>query len=323
MRLLCATHGHCFDGLASAVVFTRWLKRRPDCQLSYRACGYGPKQGRPESPSDADEVAVLDYRYAPLENLRYYFDHHRTAFSELGSKEHFDKKRDEAPRYFVYNAETTSCTRLLAEHLAEEPEFELTGLESLVRWADIVDAARFPSAEAASDVSSPVLRLVSVVEQFGDDAFLTHAVPLIEKAGLEAFTESPMVEARYASIAPHHAQYRDLVRTRGRLRDHIADVDLTDDAIKAVTKFAVYAEFPTALYSVVLAKLSSAVRISIGYNPWSGLERKHDLGALCASYGGGGHPVVGGISLSVSELERAKQIRLELLERLALGAADS
>lgn len=317
MRLLCATHGHCFDGLASAVVFTRWLRRESDCQLTYRACGYGPKQGRPETPSESDGIAVLDYRYAPVDKLLYYFDHHRTAFSEPDAKAHFEQKKQESPRHFVYDAETTSCTRLLAEHLAAEPDFEIAGLESLVHWADIVDSARFPSADAASDVKNPVLRLVSVIEQFGDDAFLSHAVPLIETSGLETFAESKMVEARYASIAPHHEQYRSLVRNRGRLIEHIADVDLTEDSIRAVTKFAVYAEFPTALYSVVLAKLSSAVRISVGYNPWSGQPRRHDLGALCASYGGGGHPVVGGISLAVSDLEKARQIRRELLDRLA------
>lgn len=316
MRLLCATHGHCFDGLASAVVFTRWLSSQPNCEILYRACGYGPRQGRPEGASDCDALAVLDYRYAPVDRLEYYFDHHMTAFSEPGALEHFELRRRRSPRRFVYDAGISSCTRLLAEHLDHSAECDLGGLESLIHWADIVDAARFPSAEAASDVSQPVLRLVSVVEQFGDDAFLEHAVPLLERSGLESFAESPLVEARYGAIVPHHEHYRSLVRQRGALRGHIADVDLTADTIKAVTKFAVYAEFPTALYSVVLAKLSSAIRVSIGYNPWSGLERKHDLGAICASYGGGGHPVVGGISLPTSDLGRAQQIRAEILDLL-------
>lgn len=319
MRLLCATHGHCFDGLASAVVFSRWRKRQSQ-EIVYRACGYGPKQGRPEAPTDCDAIAVLDYRYAKLDRLHYYFDHHRTAFSEPDSEQHFALLRGKNPRNFVYDGNMSSCTRLLAEHLADEPGFEASGLESLIHWADVVDAARFPSAEAASDTQNPVLRLVSVVEQFGDDAFLTMAVPAIERDGLDAFTTHSLVGARYESIAPHHEQYRSLVRARGQLRGEIAELDLTADSIKAVTKFAIYAEFPSALYSVILAKLSSAIRISIGYNPWSGRPRRHDLGALCARYGGGGHPVVGGISLSLADLERARQIRDEILSEL--GSAE-
>lgn len=316
MRLLCATHGHCFDGLASAVVFSRWRKRESD-EITYRACGYGPKQGRPEAPTDCDAIAVLDYRYARLDRLHYYFDHHRTAFSEPGSEDHFAMQRAKNPRNFVYDGSMSSCTRLLAEHLTDEPGFETSGLESLIHWADIVDAARFPSAEAATDTQSPVLRLVSVVEQFGDDAFLSMAVPLIERDGLDAFTSHSWVKARYEAIAPHHQHYRTLVRARGQLRGEIAHLDLTADSIKAVTKFTIYAEFSSALYSVILAKLSSAIRISIGYNPWSGKPRRHDLGALCARYGGGGHPIVGGISFSLSDLERARQITDEILTELS------
>src|SRR5690606_39132534 len=146
-------------------------------------------------------------------------------------------QRAKNPRNFVYDGSMSSCTRLLAEHLTDEAGFETSGLESLIHWADVVDAARFPSAEAATDTQSPVLRLVSVVEQFGDDAFLSMAVPLIERDGLDAFTSHSWVKARYEALAPHHQHYRTLVRARGQLRGEIAHLDLTADSIKAVTKF--------------------------------------------------------------------------------------
>jgi hypothetical protein len=51
VKVVVATHGHCFDGLASAVLFTRLLAAidggKRDC--IYRACGYGNGQTRADS----------------------------------------------------------------------------------------------------------------------------------------------------------------------------------------------------------------------------------------------------------------------------------
>ena len=46
MRAVVATHGHCFDGLCSAVVFSRLLTtlRGPLLRFHYASCGYSPTQ---------------------------------------------------------------------------------------------------------------------------------------------------------------------------------------------------------------------------------------------------------------------------------------
>src|SRR5690242_5720728 len=48
MRFVVASHGHCFDGLSSAVVFTRLMKElgAPEARFEYRTCGYGAGQAR-------------------------------------------------------------------------------------------------------------------------------------------------------------------------------------------------------------------------------------------------------------------------------------
>ena len=37
-----------------------------------------------------------------------------------------------------------------------------------------------------------------------------------------------------------------------------------------------------------------------------GAPRRHDIGELCARFGGGGHAVVGGVTLRADELPRAR-----------------
>jgi hypothetical protein len=325
MKLICATHGHCFDGLSSAVLFLRAKKHGAlglgkDVSFELHACGYGPRQTRPESLlRSGGTLAILDYRYAALPELGYYFDHHRTAFENAGDREHFEARRALEPDRFIFDESASSCTKLLAEHLAGKAGLDLADLQELVSWADVVDSAKFESARAASNYDHPILRLVSVVEQYGDAEFLAKAVPILESSPLLDFSRSDFVERRYASIRPHQEHYLKLMRSRGTLGSRVAYVDITDEPVHAISKFAVYAEFPDARYSVVVARLKSALKISVGYNPWCGSALEHDIGTLCARHGGGGHPVVGGIAFSLDELERAKLVASSLAETLELG----
>lgn len=324
MKLFCATHGHCFDGLCSAVLFSRAMRHgaldlSPDLPFELLACGYGPRQARPESLQLAgSKLAILDYRYAALPELEYYFDHHRTAFDCHAERQDFEARQERSPSHFAFDDAASSCTKLLADHLHKTAGLDLTDLGELITWADTVDSARFESPIAASNYEHPVLRLVSVVEQYGDSAFLKEAVPILESGSLLAFSRSSFVERKYATIRPHHEHYLNLVRTRGAVEGRVAFVDMTDEPVHAISKFAVYAEFPQALYSVVLARLKSALKISVGYNPWCGPALDHDIGTLCALHGGGGHPVVGGIAFSLEELDKARTVASNLARTLEL-----
>lgn len=319
MHFVCATHGHCFDGLASAAVFTRLLRAlEPQAKLTYRACGYGPNQPKPDpSLLVGDQNAILDYRYYDAPRLTWYFDHHRTAFGSEDDRRAFDARAKEAPKRFVFDPEYTSCTKLIADVAASRYGLHFPELAPLVEWADTVDSARFPNAQAAADVTQPVMQLVSVVEHYGDDRFLAQIVPALLEKPLTTVARSSAVQDKYKRLGPRHERFLERVRTRGRMEGRVVHVDLTETTVDAVTKFATYALYPEAVYSVVVSLLSSAVKISVGYNPWSGAERDVDLSAICARWGGGGHPVVGGISFPKAELEKAREVGLQIVHELA------
>ena len=91
------------------------------------------------------------------------------------------------PPTFFFDASYSSCTKLIADTAQKQFGFSDPKLDPLVRFADIIDSARFESPEQAIDRSDPLMRLVSVVEHYGDDGFYSLLVPeLLQKSLTES-----------------------------------------------------------------------------------------------------------------------------------------
>ncbi len=317
MQVVVATHGHCFDGLASAVLFVRFFAatRDPHARFTYRCCGYGAKQPRPEGHLVGDENAVLDYRYTQDSSLGWFFDHHLTAFPAPGDLASFTA-RSASGRLF-HDPGAPSCARLLATVAEERFGFRAPELDELVAWADRVDSARFDSPQAAIDRTDPIMRLVTVVEHFGDARFLTRAAPLLLERPLEELARSAEVTERYGPLGARHERIVEQIRTVAERLGRVVLVDLTQAVSEGITKFVTYALFPDAVYSVVVGLRRTDVNVSVGYNPWSGAVRDADLSAICARHGGGGHAVVGAVSFARRELEHARAVARSIAIELA------
>jgi hypothetical protein len=67
---------------------------------------------------------------------------------------------------------------------------------------------------------------------------------------------------------------------------------------------------------VLLNRSKSKCKISIGYNPWSPHPRRHNIAAICERHGGGGHPVVGAISLTADKVDEARTLARSIAEEL-------
>jgi nanoRNase/pAp phosphatase (c-di-AMP/oligoRNAs hydrolase) len=57
-------------------------------------------------------------------------------------------------------------------------------------------------------------------------------------------------------------------------------------------------------------------KVSVGTNPWTTRERRHNLAKLCEEYGGGGHAVVAAISFRPDELDKAREAAREIATKL-------
>ncbi len=317
MNVVVATHGHCFDGMASAVLFTRLLRGTDaaGATFTYRGCGYGVSQARPDAKLLSGDVnAILDYRFAVVPSLTWYFDHHRTAFAGPEEREAFDRRSDEGR--FFFDGDYSSCTKLIADVAKQRFGLAFDDLADLVKWADLIDAARFASAEEAVSRENPILRLASVVEHHGDDRFLGRVVPdLLEKPLIEV-ASSEFVTRKFAPLGEKLERFIDKVRQRCEVRGRVVFVDLTDTVLETVGKFVTYALHPESTYSVIVGRLASGVKISVGYNPWCGEPLDADVSALCARHGGGGHKAVGGISFPSDQVEHARVVAVQIATEL-------
>ena len=318
-RVVVATHGHCFDGAASAALFGRLLQHLEGAatlEFGYRACGYGPGQSSLDPAwLDGELNAVLDFRYTTAPRLTWYFDHHRTAFQTPQEREHFDQHAGDGKRF--HDEHYGSCSKLIADVARERFGFHDPMLDELVRWADIIDAARFESAEQAVMRAEPELRLMTVIEHHGDVGMLHKLVPLLGSLPLHEVTSHPEIQERWLQLAPLHQNFVERVRTRSSCIGPVVFVDLTDQLTEVVGKFVTYALFPQSAYSVVVSRARTKCKISVGYNPWCDTPRTHDISEICAQYGGGGHVVVGAVSLPQAAVDQARTIGMSIAQRLA------
>lgn len=319
--VLVATHGHCFDGVVSAALFTRLLREVEGGQPTFRylACGYGHGQRRPEHALEkADVSAILDYRFSPSDRLTWFFDHHPTAFETIDSRRRFEQRASGAgDRRMFYDPTYGSCSRLIADTASSAFGLDFSDVEELVGWANRVDTADFESAEQACDRASPVMQLVSVIEHHGDDRLISSLVPRLLAEPLVEVARSQDIVDLYAPLGARQTAFRQRVAARAETRGRVVFVDLTEQALDVIGKFVTYALFPKSTYSVVLGLLKNGIKISVGYNPWSGKPLDTDISSICARYGGGGHPVVGAIAFAKPELERARSVALQIAEELA------
>jgi hypothetical protein len=305
-------------------MFTRLYRHRfPDdgAALTYHGAGYGPGQnGVDPKVLTGDVNAILDFRFTAMPGLTWYFDHHVSAFVSPEDRAFYERMVVEGEahgeRRMFHDGAYTSATKLIADVGRARFGLDLAPTEELVRWADMIDSAAFPSAKMAVERKEPELQLMTLVEHLGDDAFLAKMVPRLLERPLAEVARSAEVIQAYEPLGRAHEGFVKLIEERAQLVGDVVLVDLSDQLIEVAGKFVTYALYPDSAYSVLLSRSKSKCKISIGYNPWSPISRRHNIAAICERYGGGGHPVVGAISLSAEKLDEAKALAWSIAREL-------
>ena len=117
-----------------------------------------------------------------------------------------------------------------------------------------------------------------------------------------------------------HKRAIDVVRARAKYEHGVVTFDVADDGLEAANKFIPYYLHPGVRFVVGVSVGPARAKISVGSNPW--LPRPNvNIAAICERYGGGGHPVVGAVSLPTTELPRARQAAVEIAETLRAATA--
>src|SRR2546421_5194467 len=317
MNLRLLYHGHCFDGVASAAVFTRFYRARihPDAAVSYTGLLHRPGALFDETMFDGDENAIVDFKYAPSDRLTWWFDHHQSAFLTPQDEAHF--RADRSGRKF-WDAESKSCTEFIARIARERFHFSDEQLAPLIHWAHVIDGALYESPAQVVELRAPALQLMQVIENVPDEEFIEWLIRELTVRPFDEVALSDEVQTRLHPILERHRETLELIGRKAVYAHGVVHFDLVDEGVAGFNKFIPYYLHPETTYSVALTRGAQRTKISVGSNPLSPRPRTHNIATICERYGGGGHAVVGAVSFAPEEVEQARAAAREIVAEVSL-----
>lgn len=315
-------HNNCFDGVASAAVFSDFYRNCVNSRAEIYYAGLVHKAGQifDKGVFDGDENAIVDFKYSSSPHLTWWFDHHQSAFLTREDEEHYRTSPEgiASGKKFI-DPSYRSCTKYIATIVSNIFGYQNPALSELIEWADIIDGALYPDAKTAVELNAPALKLMLVIESSRDDQLIRSIIRDMQTMALEQIASQSYVIAIVDTYLKRHQKAIDIIRQQARCEGVAVYFDVSGYDMEGYSKFIPYYLYPDVLYSVGVSLSPHRAKVSVGFNPWSKGERRHNLASICESYGGGGHPVVGAISYSPDELSRARQTALEIVARLNTG----
>ncbi len=315
MKLRILYHGNCFDGVSSAAIFTKFYKAKinADANVSYTPTMHRAGNAFDQEQFDGDENAIVDFKYCADERLTWWFDHHQSAFLSEEDEQHF--LADESGKKFL-DTTSKSCAEFIARIGKEEFEWEDESLAELIEWAHIIDGALYENAAQCVELKSSALKLMQVIEGEKDPAFVEKIIRDLTERSLDDVLKSEEIQTKLKPILEQHWDTVALIKEKASYSRGVVRFDLTENKIDGYNKFIPYYFYPQTTYNVALTQSSFRTKISVGSNPWSPRPRLHNIAEICERYGGGGHAVVGAVSLKPKELELGKKYMREIIEEL-------
>ena len=315
MKLRILYHGNCFDGVSSAAIFTKFYRATfaPDAEVAYTPTMHRAGNAFDRDQFDGDENAIVDFKYCPDERLTWWFDHHQSAFLSKPDEEHF--LADTSGQKFL-DTTSKSCAEFIARIAKEKYDWEDESLTELIHWAHIIDGALYESPAQCVELRSPALKLMQVIEGEKDPAFVEQIIRMLTTMQLDEIIESAEIQAKLEPILEQHWNTVELIKGRSVAQRGVVHFDLTGTGIEGYNKFIPYYFHPEVTYVVSLSQSSFRTKISVGSNPWAPRPRTHNIAEICERYGGGGHAVVGAVSLKPEDLELGKQYMQEIIDEL-------
>jgi hypothetical protein len=316
MKLRVLHHDHCFDGFASAAVFSRFFleKVNPDAEIDYTGLAHKPNQlFLEEELFDGSENAIVDFKYSPSSKLTWWFDHHQSAFLSPSDEQHFYS--GQSPTKF-YDPNYKSCTKFIADIATAKYGFDQSSLGELIFWADVIDGAQYADARTGVELSEPALQLMLVIEASHNKAVLRGIIRKMQTDSLGQIMQDPEVNGEFVPLFDRHLGMIDHIQEAARVEEGVVYFDLSGHDAEGYSKFIPYYLFPQSVYSVGVSLSATRSKVSVGFNPWSPQPRRHNLASICERYNGGGHAVVGAISYRPDQIELARETAQAIAKEL-------
>lgn len=318
MKVKVFYHDKCFDGAASAGLFSRFYRERIRDGVEFLYHGLVHRAGAlfDENDFTGDENAIVDFKYSSSPRITWWFDHHQSAFLTPDDASHYERQQSNKK---FFDPDYKSCTKFIADVAQRQFGFDPRPVAELVEWADIIDGAQFKDAKVAVEMKEPAMRLTMAIEASQDPTFTPRLIPLLVSKPLAAILEEPFIADLLPPLLERHRKSIDIMRARTECREGTVFFDVTDQDLEGYNKFVPYYLHPECVYSVGLSKSSFRTKVSVGSNPWARVDNMVNLAHICERYGGGGHARVGAISFEPGQTERARTAAREIVEELRAG----
>ena len=243
------------------------------------------------------------------------FDHHASEVTRMG---------DQDPHNHIIDSDAPSAARVVFNHFGGIAAFPRVQPD-LMNAVDQADSAQFTREDILNPTGWVLLNFL-MDSRTGLGRFRTFRLSnydlmmqLIEHCRDHTISEIlalPDVDERVQLFQSNREQFEDQLRRCTTVHGSLAMLDLRDEeTIYAGNRFMIYALFPQCdisvhvLWGVRKENTVFAIGKSI-------IDRGSpvDVGAVCLSYGGGGHEAAGTCQVSN---ERAEWVKLELIPILS------
>ena len=215
----------CFQQLLSDAV-------RPECEFQYEGLAHRAGQLFLDVQFDGDENAIVDFKYSSDPRLTWWFDHHQSAFLSKEDEAHF--RADKSGRKF-HDPTYRSCTKFIAEMLQKHFPFDSSRLDELIKWADIIDGAKFESAQTAVELHESAMKLMMVIEGMRDREKICSLIGEFKKKSLNEIMETPWVQDVFRPLYERHLRSIDIIRRNARCSESTIFFDVSGQIWKAIT----------------------------------------------------------------------------------------
>jgi nanoRNase/pAp phosphatase (c-di-AMP/oligoRNAs hydrolase) len=243
------------------------------------------------------------------------FDHHSSEIARNAARR---------PANYVIDPEAFSAARVVYRHFGGAQRFPRVKAE-LLDAVDKADAAQFSRDEILDPQGWPLLSFLmdsrtglGRFRQFRISNYdlMMRLIDECRSLSVDEILALPDVKERVDLYRSHEPLFRAQVQRCSEVTGDVVVLDLRkEETIYAGNRFMVYAMFPQCRVSMHVlwgVKQQNTV-FAIGK---SILDRTSpvDVGALCLTYGGGGHKAAGTCQVDNA---RAEQVKAELIGKLA------
>lgn len=245
-------------------------------------------------------AVVVDFPYHP--QAAFWADHHPGAFRTPAWEAGFSRSA-----FRRLDASYASACHLVMDMLVEGFGYAPPRhIKELVRWADIVDSARWANPYQTFALREPAMQVSSYISSEAADAArrgertdpLAWLIELMARHGIERAARDRRVQEAVTRIRAESKQSLSYYRRNLDVRGIVAVIDTSDLETRKL-RYAPYYLAQAAIYALAIShKPDGAYIVQAGVSPWKRERNSFDIGGVLRQFGGGGHPFAGAVRLT-------------------------